>query len=54
MTDDDGEWRFELEDLGEDGQTTRTVERESVSAENALFVAAGVVLTVGALVLLAL
>ncbi|MFB6119840.1 MAG: hypothetical protein ABEJ68_01840 [Halobacteriaceae archaeon] len=52
MSDERG-WKFELEDLEEDEESTG-LERESVSVENALFVAAGVVLTAGSIVVMAL
>ena len=49
--DDDGEWRFGLDDVDEDGivETERErspIEPESVSIENAVFVAIGALGTV--------
>jgi len=55
--DDDRGWKFELDDLSEDedeSAVSEAIERESVDPENAAFVAAGVLLTVGTIVLLAL
>ncbi|WP_435127907.1 DUF7312 domain-containing protein [Halobaculum sp. D14] len=43
--DDDGDWRFSVEDVGENGIVGREpepIEPESISAENAVFVAVGV------------
>ena len=55
MSDDEERgWRFDLDDLETDESVSEDVERESVSVENAAFVAAGVLLTVGAVVILLL
>jgi hypothetical protein len=48
---DDQQWRFAVDEVGEDAPTRDPLEPESVSLENALFVAAGVLLTVGILLL---
>ncbi|MFC6724926.1 hypothetical protein ACFQE1_11195 [Halobium palmae] len=41
------QWRFELDEVGEDGEPQRPpMEPESVSAENALFILLGAVGTV--------
>lgn len=38
-TDDD--WRFDVDEVGDDGVVTSTVERETIEAEHALFVVLG-------------
>lgn len=54
---DDGEWRFDLDDVGPDGVTEDTatpasepIEPGSIDAEHAVFVVLGVAITVGVLV----
>ncbi|WP_144923926.1 DUF7312 domain-containing protein [Halorubrum salsamenti] len=54
--DDEREWRFAVDDVGPDGVTedthtpeTEPIEPESIDTEHAVFVALGVVLTVGVL-----
>jgi hypothetical protein len=44
---DEQQWRFGADEVGEDAQTREPLEPESVSLENALFVALGVLLTAG-------
>lgn len=45
------QWRFAVDEVGEDAPTRDPLEPGSVSPENALFVAVGVLLTVGILLL---
>ena len=44
---DEQQWRFGVDEVGEDAPTREPLEPESVSVENALFVVTGVLLTVG-------
>jgi hypothetical protein len=44
---DEAQWRFGVDEVGEDAPTRDPLEPESVSLENALFVVVGVLLTVG-------
>ncbi|MFC5368479.1 DUF7312 domain-containing protein [Salinirubrum litoreum] len=46
---DEQQWRFAVDEVGEDAPTREPLEPESISLENALFVAVGVLLTVGIL-----
>jgi hypothetical protein len=48
---DEQQWRFAVDEVGEDAPTREPLEPGSVSLENALFVAVGVLLTVGILLL---
>lgn len=54
MADDSGEpeqWRFDVDEVGADAEPRReSIEPESVDPENAVFVALGIVGTVGLLV----
>jgi hypothetical protein len=50
MTDSTSEWRFDLDDVGEEAEPTPAerapIQPESVSPENALFVVVGALATV--------
>ncbi|GAD51916.1 hypothetical protein MBEHAL_0676 [Halarchaeum acidiphilum MH1-52-1] len=54
--DDDGEWRFGVDEVGEDGVVRETpdqpVERGSPSAENVVFFLLGAAIAVGVFALL--
>jgi hypothetical protein len=45
----DEQWRYGVDEVGEGAPTRDPLEPESISLENALFVAVGVLLTVGIL-----
>jgi hypothetical protein len=50
MAEDTSEWRYDVDEVGEDAEPERPepepIEPESISTENALFVAAGAIGTV--------
>ena len=52
--DDDGEWRYSIDDVGSEADDVvdeeAAIEPESISLEHATFVALGVLLTVGVVV----
>lgn len=43
---EDEDWKFAIEDVGEDGAVDRSIDPEPIDAENALFVLLGVILSV--------
>jgi hypothetical protein len=46
---DDGEWRFDVDEVGDDAEETEPepLEPQSISAENVLFFALGVLFALG-------
>jgi hypothetical protein len=46
---DEQQWRFAVDEVGEDAPTRDPLEPESISVENAVFVAVGVLFTIGIL-----
>ncbi|MCL7417319.1 MAG: hypothetical protein M8354_05705 [Halalkalicoccus sp.] len=50
MANDDGEWQYSIEEVGEDAEDAedhRRIEPESMNAENVAFVVLGVLIAVG-------